>query len=324
MYVNIDLLVTIADRVSFDVVQSIKIDKSLRNLANSAKIELPREFKPSKKVDLKQSNLLKYINTGDTISIAVGYNGKPVEEFTGYITNIGAEIPIVLDCEDEMYKLKRTPKFNKVFANATLKNIVETIAPGYQLQCVDLDFGKFSIENATAFEVLEDLKKYGIRASFKGKILYVGMLIDFVANAEHYFEFGNNIRESSDLKYVTKEKKAVKIKAISLQKGSGEKVIYEFGEAINGERTLHAPTNLNQTQLKNWAEDYYKNVVFSGYEGSIDGWHEPITQPGDTLKLVDPNYPDAHRDGKFLIESTSLLVNQSDGVKRQSQISVKL
>jgi hypothetical protein len=324
MYVNISLQITIGNKIRFQVAKYIKIDKSIHKLANTSVIHLPREFRANERVDFKEANLLSFMKIGDSIKIELGYDGNLKTEFEGYLKNIGAEIPTVLECEDEMYQLKRTSKFNKTFSSVSLKEVLSLIAPGYEIICPTVTFGKYSIENATAFEVLEGLREFGIRASFKGKVLYAGMMIDFKTLATHYFEFGMNIRESSDLKYLTEQNKAVKVKAISLQKGSSKKVTYEYGEAINGERTLHAPTNLNLTELKKWTEDYYKNIVFEGYEGTIDGWCYPRTEPGDTLKLVDPNYPDQHRDGKFLIESVEITVDDEFGIKRKNAISVGL
>ncbi|MGV4332517.1 hypothetical protein [Ornithobacterium rhinotracheale] len=319
MYLNINLHITIGEKVSFEVAKSIEINRSLQKLSNTAVVVLPREFK-----EAKGKRLLDYIHIGDAIKIELGYNGELHKEFEGYITNIGAEIPTILECEDEMYKLKRTQKFNHTFANASLKDILQFIAPNYSLDCVDMSFGKFMIQNATAFEVLQELKKYGIRCDFKSNVLHAGTLVDFKAKELHKFVFGKNIRKSSDLKYISKEKRECKIKAISLQKGTSKKVVYEFGTPINGERTLHMPLNLTQLELKTQAEKYYNSVVFDGYEGSVNGWGVPRTDAGDTLELVDPNYPDKHRDGKFLIESVTIKVNAADGFKRENKIGMKL
>lgn len=325
MYFNISLKITIGEKLDFETVESIEVKKSLDKITNTALVEIPRAFK-----EAKGKRLLDFIEIGDSIKIELGYNGELETEFEGYITNIGAEIPTILECEDETYQFKRTKKFNHTFASSTLKEILQFIAPDYTIECVEMSFGKFMIENATAFEVLEELKKYGIRCNVEGKVLKAGLLIDFKAKNTHRFVFGNihdsrgNIRDSTDLKYITKNKRECKIKAISIQKGTSKKVTYEFGEPINGERTLHAPMNLTEAELKKWAENYYKNVVFAGYEGTVDGWFYPRTSAGDTLELIDPNYEDGNRDGDFLIESVTIKANDSDGVVRENKIAMKL
>lgn len=320
MYYNINIEVKIGDDLKIENVQSFKINQFLTKLVNTASLEIPREFK-----EAKGKRLLDVINIGEKITISASYNDNPlVTEYEGYITNIGAEIPTVLECEDAMYKLKRTKKFNESFKNATLKDILNKVIEGFKIECIDQSFGKFIIENCTAFEVLEELKKYGVRCNFRNGVLHAGLLVDLNVKESHKYDFNKNIRASSDLKYVTKQSKEFKVKAISMQSGSSEKVTYEFGTATNGERTLHAPMNLSKSELKNWTENYYKNLVFDGYEGVVDGWFYPLTKVGDTLELTDPNYTDGHRDGKFLIEEMELSASRSDGLKRSNKISVKL
>ncbi|QSS96585.1 hypothetical protein [Psychroflexus sp. ALD_RP9] len=323
MYVNIDISVKIGD-FEINNLKSIRIENTLNSLMDTAKISLPREFKINNQTDFRGKYLLDIIQKDMPVTIKFGYNGNLESEFVGYIKNIGAEIPILIECEDEMSRLKKSKKYNLSFDNIKLEDLLKAIAPGYNFEVGDISLGKLNIENATAYEVLEDLRKFGIKCWFDGKTLKAGTMLSLASGKKHQYSFGRNIRESSDLKYVSKDKKEIKIKAISLQKGTSEKVIYEFGKNINGERTLHAPLNLNKGELKIWSEDYYKNIVFDGYEGNLDGWCVPRTKAGDTLSLIDPNYPTGERDGDFLIESVVTDVNAMVGIKRSNKISIKL
>ncbi|MGV4470850.1 hypothetical protein ACQ1PY_11035, partial [Ornithobacterium rhinotracheale] len=76
---------------------SIDIYRSFQKLSNTAVVVLPREFN-----EVKGKSLLDYIHIVDSIKIELGYNGELYTEFDGYITNIGAEITTILECEDEM------------------------------------------------------------------------------------------------------------------------------------------------------------------------------------------------------------------------------
>lgn len=323
MYKNIDISVLIGD-LEIYTVEAIEVENTLNSLMDTAKVILPREFKLNNQTDFRGKYLLDLIQKDMNVKISYGYNGDLQEEFSGYIKSIGADIPVVIECEDEMSRLKKGKKLNLSFEKISLEDLLKEIAPGYQLECTDISLGKLNIENSTAYEVLEDLRKFGIKCWFEGKTLKAGITLNLVSEKQHVFSFGRNIRQSSDLEYVSKDKKEVLIKAISLQKGTSEKVIYEFGENINGERTLHAPLNLDKKELKEWAEDYYKNIVFDGYEGNLDGWCVPRTKAGDALSLTDPNYPTGERDGIFLIESVVTSINANDGIKRTNKISVKL
>lgn len=136
-YFNINLKITIAEKYVFNVAETIHIENSTDKLSDTAKLTLPREFKQlqysSQSISIAQKRLLDYIKVGDKIKIEFGYDGDLKPEFVGYITRIGAEIPIELDCEDEMWMLKKMKPVNKLFKNTTLKEVVKFLAPGYKI-----------------------------------------------------------------------------------------------------------------------------------------------------------------------------------------------
>ncbi|WP_172918584.1 hypothetical protein [Capnocytophaga canis] len=329
LYLNINVKVTIGGKIEFSQVKSVEINQSIENLCDTAKIELPREFKTAKQNDkglsLEQKNLLDYIKVGDTVKVEAGYNSNYHTEFEGYVTQIGADVPLLLTCEDEMYQLKNKPLINQTFASVDLKTLLKKIAPDYEIQALDVQLGKLMIERSTPYKVLEELKKqYGLHCYFKGKTLVAGFKTDFQSAEIHLFTFNKNFRKSNELKYKTKDDRKVLLKAESSQKGTSKKVRYEYGQQGGGERTLHAPMNLSLSELKDFTEKTYHSSVFDGYEGTIESFGFPRTQAGDTVKLTDQNYPDGHRDGMYLLESVTILLNAQDGFKRKNKLSLKL
>ena len=224
-----------------------------------------------------------------------------------------------------MCQLKNKPLINKTYASVSLKQLLKDIAPDYETEVLDMQLGKLMIERSSPYKVLEELKKqYGVHCSFRGKKLIAGLKIDFKSKVIHHFIFDKNFRQSKDLKYKSKNERKVLLKAESSQKGTSKKVTYQYGEEGGGERTLHAPTNLTLEELKAFTEKTYNSSVFDGYEGTLEGFGYPRTQVGDTVALTDPNYPDKHRDGLYLLESVTILLNAQDGFKRKSKLSMKL
>lgn len=65
LYHNICLRITIADKIQFAKCSSIRIEQSVEVLSNTAKIELPREFRNA--IDVKGSDGIIRQNT-------IGYN----------------------------------------------------------------------------------------------------------------------------------------------------------------------------------------------------------------------------------------------------------
>lgn len=195
LYHNISLRITIADNLQFTVCQSIHIESSVQVLANNAKIELPREFRNAvdqvgKTINIAGKSILDFMKRGDAIKIELGYDGDLQTEFEGYITKIGAEMPLLLECEDEMFQLKKADRVTKFIKSGKLIDILKAVVPAkYTIECNgDYSIGKWLIEDATPFNVLDELRdKAGIRAYFKNPTtLAVGMIVDFKPQATHF------------------------------------------------------------------------------------------------------------------------------------------
>ncbi|AQY22974.1 hypothetical protein [Riemerella anatipestifer] len=330
LYFNINLRIGISDKIQFTKSESITIKSSVETFTDTATIKLPREFKQATKkgesFSIAGKRLLDIIQVGDAIKIEAGYNGNYSLEFEGYITKIGAEVPIILDCEDEMWKMKKTKPIKRLYSSVGLKKLLQDLAPGYEVKVIDdIPLGKFAINNSTPYKVFEYLKQnYGIRCFFKGKVLHAGMPINLKPENKHIFNLNRNVRKGGDLVYETKEGRKCWVKAISKQKGTSKQVIYEFGEQGENEITLHGPVGLNKEALKKWAESYYNSMIYDGYSGSFDSWGDPQTKAGDSAEIIDPNYPDKHRDGIFYISEVVIDINANDGFKRKNTITFKI
>ncbi len=332
LYYNISLRITIDNRLSFTVCQSIHIESSVQVLSDTAKLELPRQFKnavnPSgKTVNIVGKSILDFMKRGDSIKIEFGYDDRLVTEFEGYITSVGAEIPLLLECEDEMFQLKRAPRVTKFIKSGKLIDILKAVLPShYDIECNgDYSIGKWLIEDATPYNVLEELReKAGIRAYFKNPTtLCVGMIVDFKAENIHKYNFSQNVRRGSSLKFVQKESKPIFLTVESKQ-SNGTVLKVSKGEKGGDEKTIKLWPNMTKSELEVWANKQQTSVSFDGFEGTLDGWCYPRTRPGDSAQLYRPFFEDRHQDGRYFIESVTIDVNGSDGIKRANKLSYKL
>lgn len=331
LYHNISLRITIADNLQFTVCQSIHIESSVQVLANNAKIELPREFRNAvdqvgKTINIAGKSILDFMKRGDAIKIELGYDGDLQTEFEGYITKIGAEMPLLLECEDEMFQLKKADRVTKFIKSGKLIDILKAVVPAkYTIECNgDYSIGKWLIEDATPFNVLDELRdKAGIRAYFKNPTtLCVGMIVDFKAETVHKFNFSENVRRGSSLKFEQKESKPLEV-IVKSKQANGKEFKYSTGVKDGNTKTINMP-GLTQEDIKVWADQTYKSLSIDGFEGSLDGWCYPRTKPGDAAQLYRPFYKDRHQDGRYFIESVTIDVNGSDGIKRVNNLSYKL
>jgi len=309
-------------------VSAISINQSIKKLTDTAVIKLPREFnrleKDGKTSSLKNRNVRDYIKVGDPVKISLGYDGKNEEEFSGYIAKIGADIPLVIECEDEMWKLKQT-NFTISYKSVSLKQLLNVIANCYEIDVIDdVELGKFRVDNASAYEVLEQLRKdYGLHSRFVGKVLKVGFPVSIVPDAKHEINLNRNVRAlRNDLKFVSKDDVKVLIKAISIN-DDGKRLTADYGDNNGAVRTLHF-TGKTLDELKELAEKNYKSLSFDGYQGKLPIWGVPRVHSGDTVEITDPNYPDSERDGAYLVEAVDITFNKSGGFKRDVKLSMKL
>lgn len=331
LYYNISLNITIGGKLAFAVAQSIHIESSVQALSDTAKIELPRAFKQvgnqvDRPVNIADKSILDFIKRGDSIKIELGYDGRLKTEFEGYITKIGAETPLLLECEDEMFQLKKAPRITKFIKTGKLLDILKAVVPSkYTIECnADYSIGKWLIEDATPYNVLEELReKAGIRAYFKNPTtLCVGMVVDFKAETIHEFNFSETVRRGSSLKFIETPKPL--LLSVESKQANGSVLKVSKGEKGGNETVIKLWPNMVKADLQKWLDARHTVAANDGFEGTLDSWCYPRTRPGDSAQLYRPMYEDRHQDGRYFIEAVTIDVNGTDGIKRSNTLSYKL
>ena len=318
-------------KVALKNVSSFEIDENILEMSNTAKIVIPRNY-------IKQGNkaILDQLHAGDKVTLDVGYDGDYLREFTGYIREIESDIPLVIHCDDETYPLRQT-NYIKSYKDATLDQVLADIIPKeMKYECPDVRVGKYQIDNASAFAVLQDLmKNYGLYSRLQEGVLKVGLAYDFADNAiVHVYTinasadrpYQKNIRKN-DLKFKRKEDFKVRYKAIAHNgkaKGQSKDVVVVVGnkEKDASERTLHFAGPMTEAELRKHANNVMKKDVYDGYTGDITGFGLPRTHAGDTLELRDSLEPE--RAGRYLIEKVNISYNSSSGFSRKNTLSYKV
>mgnify|MGYP001461197447 FL=1 len=313
--------------VSLKNISSFEIDENILEMSNTAKIVIPRNYSK-----LKDKAILEQIKAGDPITLDVGYDGDLQREFTGYIREIESDAPLVIHCDDETYPLRQT-NYIKSYQDATLKQVLTDIIPSFiSFDCPDVRIGKYHIDNASAFAVLQDLMKhYGLYSRLQQGVLKVGLAYDFADNTTNHIytinapadrPYQKNVKKN-DLKFKRKEDFKVRYKAIS-NNANGKKTVVIVGnkEKDASERTLNFPGGLTEAQLRERATAVMAKTVYDGYTGDITGFGLPRTHAGDTLELRDSLEPE--RAGRYLIEKVNISYSLSSGFSRKNTLSYKI
>ena len=147
-------------------------------------------------------------------------------------------------------------------------------------------------------------EQYGFYSAIRGKKLVCKFKYEIVeAKQVHVYNFSRNVKKSS-LKYKRKEDKKIRIRAVGYNR-DGKKITETVG---NKEHAVTVKTmsftNKTAKELRELALAEYKRVCFDGFEGSVTGFGVPLTNAGDTLKIVSPREPE--REGRYLIESVTV------------------
>ncbi len=306
-------------------IAKIEIKKSRDTLTNTAKITLPRNiklFENNRKTDLN-SLLLR----GSKVLIQLGYEQDYTAgtidaglktEFEGYITELGATIPVEINCQDEMWNLKKEA-ITHSWKNAKLNDIVKYIYTGTS-DIVDLNIANYQCANKTAAQILNELKKYKLRFYFDGKGVLKGEFAGQTSKNMHqglnevYYDFGKNIIKN-ELVYKLKEEAPIKLIATS-NLPNGKKYEITLGDN-NGEVHTLNYYDLDQNSLTLIANNEIDRLWYNGYRGSFTQFGVPYVEPGYIANLHDDLYPE--HDGAYLIEAIETTFG-IDGFRRKVQL----
>jgi hypothetical protein len=274
---------------SFRSLNSFKVESSWRNLTDKAEFIVAKQlcFADQKKV-------FDYVKVGDPFFIEAGYNGEFNRYFTGFITEIQDDLPVLFKGEDNMYILKRTPvnhSSNGIMLTDLLKKIIPSrfkiVAPA------GIKLGKLLYQARTfdtAASVLQDLKKWGLYSFFRGDTLTC-VSVHSISDRRVKYTFYKNVLPGNDLRYRKKDDIRVKVTMKSyISGGKVLKVVVGDKDGINQE--LADFDNTDVASLTKLAENELARFKVDGLTGSITGFGIPFVQHGDTVELKHPQNSD--------------------------------
>jgi len=286
-----------------------RVESSWEILTDTAELRLPRSVSAFDKQKVSE-----WIQRGDAVIVRWGYNGNLQEEFRGYVSEVGSDFPIVIKCEDEMYKLKQGT-INVSVQNATLASVLKQYINGYTIVAADVKIGDWVKENTTRALMLEELKdEFGIYSFFKDGVLYSGITHPQPTTTVNY-QLETNVRpDSNNLVYQLAENMLVQINA-SAKDAYGDALNVSVGDS-GGEylRKTFYGSDLDEDALRVLANRELNRVKVDGYKGSIETYGIPYARHGDIAKISSYLYPE--RDGSYYIKSVTSTFSV-DGIKRK-------
>lgn len=290
------------ERWTVDFVTEVEIIRDMEKLTDECKITLP------KRIRWNDSNVVP-LSAGDTVRVWLGYDGNLQLAFTGYIREVGFKTPIVLVCENEMYKLKQQPTVKKAYTNVDISTLLKDQNMPCEVKVFgEQKLGQYRVTADTIASLLGHLRENGIRSFFRcddGKaVLHVGVLFEHSVDITQVYSTGINIISDSELKQQRADTMRLKVKAISLQPNN-KKIRVEVGDRDGEQRTLHT-YNKSESELRAWAEQEIKRLKRDGLTGSFTTFGGRLVDKMDNVALkIDNNKMGVYQVKKNVIKYNS-------------------
>ena len=286
-------------------VTSINVQSSLEMLTDKAEIVVPRKWFDTNRAILANEILV----IGYYAIISFGYNGDNAERFRGYITKLNKEIPVKIELQDEMWKLKQIP-VNFSAPKTDLIQLLKAICPGYKIDALEgVKLGNVRFPKTTVSQVLEKLADEPWHLKAYCKIVNNEPVIV----CGKYFSDDTNLPQisldlerncvSADLNYKSADEIQVLVCGTSIATHNeetirGSKVTFEFGDR-NGIRKNLSYTNLNQKELEIIVRKDYAELKKDKLEGGVTTFGYPVARHGMKAKISSRLFPD--KAGTFYI-----------------------
>lgn len=267
-------------------IASCRIEQGWDMLTDSAEITLPRNIKEFN----EDGGVKGLFKRGDKVIISLGVDGNNEEEFIGYLTSVGADIPVKFDCQDSMWLLKQHP-VNLTYTGQ-LSGLLEKILPsGMAYEAANIKLERLRFPKTTAAKVLEWLKdNYGIYSYFVGEKLISGKI--YLDNTERVkLDFSINIKLNSDLRYVRADEMKLKVTVKSIRPDSSN-ISVTVGDTDGEESSFEYWGNHTEAELREIANLNLERLKVDGYTGTLKTWGIPIIRHGYVLEMNHPLYPE--------------------------------
>jgi hypothetical protein len=299
-------------------VHEVSIESTWDQLTDTATIQLPRKVYFQRRPLVNGANA--WLKRGDKVSISLGYNGVITQVFSGYIDQIGIDTPVSIQCQDEMWLLKKG-ELSLSYKSVTLsKLIADVIGDKVPYEVVaDVTLGAFRISKATPAKVLEYLREhYMLRSFFRGGVLYVGLAYVPKLQRKRKLYFDTHIPQHS-LEWRERDSLSLLLKAVIIYPDNSKEEV-EIGDKDGEQRTFHY-YNIPKAEATKLLEGEIERLRYTGFRGSLTTFGHVDFAHGDAVQLVDPVYPE--RDGLYLIKKVSSLFG-SGGYRQELELESRI
>lgn len=248
-----------------DKVTEVEITRDTERLTDECRLTLPKRIKWDGVTEIP-------VQRGDGVRVWLGYDDDLQLAFVGYVRDVGFKAPVVITCEDEMFRLKQMPAQKKAYRSVDIETLLRDQGIPYELKVMgEQHLGQYRVTADTVAALLGHLQENGIRSFFRyedgAPVLYCGVLFERDSRLTQVFATGVNIISDQSLEQQKAENMRLRIKAVSLMPDN-KKIKVEVGDADGEHRTLHT-YNKTESELRAWAVQEMERLKRDGLTGSL-------------------------------------------------------
>ena len=300
-------------------VTAIEFERTFKEITARGTLTLPRNYTFFGKTDIKY-NAQKAFSRGDQVIISFGYDGNNIKEFEGYISAIANDIPIIIQFEDEMFKIKRLP-VNYSAAKTTLEKLLKTIIPGYQIDALEnVELGGIRFSNTNVGAVLDKLKStFNLYTFYRDGSIKCGKYYSGNAGSEKFHLERNCV--SNDLNYKRSDELLINIKCISTLFNGSKVTVENIGDKDGEEHTLSFYNISDKSRLREMGLIAYRKMKKDRFDGKFTAFGLPSVIDGMRCELESSLYED--RAGTYYIDKVYKTFDRG-GIRQEITIGENL
>lgn len=308
-------------------VADVRINSAWRTLGDTAIIKLP-----NLKGTLARG--INQIKAGDAVTIKLGYDGVLNTVFEGFVKFVNPNIPMEIECEDFIYKLRGLMLQNK--HTPTINDCLNLINEGLKKQDIpeisfdtalgEIQAGNLRLDYSAASLLKKFQDEFGFACFFIGRKLYIGFPTQTHIGDKKFFRLrydGPGDVISSNLKFMVADQVKIKIKAVGVLI-KGRRIINaeeNIGDPEGEIRTVYYPDVSDRKQINDMARADLQKLRYDGYYGGFTTFGKPWVKHGDLIAFQDDLFPE--RAGTYYCDEV-ITTSGHNGFRQEIKLGLKM
>ena len=333
----------------FKGVHDVRIKRSLLHYDDSALIKLPSiaVISEGKRASASVVTTGSLFTDGDEVIIKLGYRTPDNkaddivvrEEFRGFVKRRNLNMPLEVECEGYIRKLRLDIDVVKHYKSTSAKELLELVkvdrngkSTGINVVVADdLPLINVSLPHCNGVEICDAIKRFsqGMLNIFfiDSTTLWCGLTYTPYTRNNDPFNLGVvNYRLGWNLVKENSLKERVPVERVQILFGgtlaTGEKIMSASDDKVAMRKDKSILNNIGSVAvMRMLANEKQFKVNYAGYEGSINGFLQPFCLPGYQANIVDARYME--RNGVYMVEGTEVTFGMN-GARRKVEIGPKI